>query len=174
MAQQVGQDLANVPFDKFIKNILLAMVEGQNAANSAFISGVEDLASKDNKVTIAWTDSSGTDQSITAPPIAYGLIPTLLQIQSGIIEIKMAITMKETTKETVGIKAHVGFALWGASVDAKYSNTYSYDVKGSSFVHIQVAPAPPPAPLMTIVQAIAKDLEQQVKVPAPAIPAKGA
>jgi len=154
MAVAIGQELAEVPFDEMIKNLLLAMVDAQNKANSSFIEGITELAG--TEVEIKYTKDS-TEKTITGNAIAFGILPTLLQIQQGVIEIKMAITMQRTRELQVGIKAKMGFSIFSASVNAKYSNTYSYKVEASSLIRIQVAPAPPPQPLMQVIEKIATD-----------------
>jgi len=151
-AVTVGQELASVPYDELIKNILLAMVAAQNEANASFIEGINDLVG--TEVKIKYKEDS-TEKEISGNALAFGILPTLLQIQSGIIEIKMAITLQQTREFQVGVKARMGFRVFSASVDAKYQNTYSYKVEGSSLVRIQVAPAPPPQPLMRAIEYIA-------------------
>jgi hypothetical protein len=154
MAAQIGQELASAPFDEMIRNLLLAMVAAQNEANTSFIEGVAELA--DTVVEIKYKKDS-EERTISGNAIAFGILPTLLQIQQGIIEIKMAITMERTRRVEVGVKAKMSFMCFSASVDAKYSSTYSYKVEASSLVRIQVAPAPPPAPLMKAIDKIAQD-----------------
>jgi hypothetical protein len=153
-ATQIGQELASVPFDEMIRNILLAMVDAQNQANSSFIEGIQELADAD--VEIKYKKGS-EEKTVTGNAIALGILPTMLQIQQGVIELKMAITMEKKREAQVGIKAKAGWAFFSASVDAKYSSSYSYKVEASSFVRIQVAPAPPPQPLMTVIQKIMED-----------------
>lgn len=157
-AQTVGSDLANVPFDEFIKNLLLAMVSGQNAANQSFLNGLNDLLNPDNQMTITWTDSSGKTQNITASPVAFGIMPVLLGIQNAEVQIKMAISMVQKTDFSVAVQAKAKFAFLTASVNAQYSNSYSYSVDASSYIDMHIAPVPPPASLMTVINAIAADL----------------
>ena len=153
-ALSIGQELASVPFDEMVKNLLLAMVAAQNEANTSFIEGVKELA--DTVVEIKYKKDS-TEKTISGNALAFGILPTLLQIQQGVIEIKMAVTMQRTREAKVGVKAKMGFSIFSASVDAKYSSTYSYKVEASSFIRIQVAPAPPPEPLMQAIKKIAED-----------------
>jgi hypothetical protein len=146
-ALSIGTELANVPFDQMIRNLLLSMVAAQNDANASFISGVQDLV--ETPVNLSYTkagDSSTTKTTISGNALAFGILPTLLQIQSGTIQIKMVITMQKTTEAEVKMHAKGGWAFFSASVDAKYSSKYSYSVEASSFIEIKVAPAPPPPP----------------------------
>jgi hypothetical protein len=167
-ALAIGTELAQVPFDQMIRNLLLAMVDAQNQANISFIEGVEDLV--ETPVTLSYTktsDNSSTKQTISGNALAFGILPTLLQIQSGTISIKMVITMTRTTEAEVKMSAKGGWAFFSATVDAKYSSKYSYSVEASSYIEIKVGPAPPPAPLMKAIDKIAQDTTPSA-APAPA------
>lgn len=157
-ALSIGTELATVPFDQMVQKLLLAMVSAQNEANTSFIQGVEDLA--DTAVEIKYKKATGTteeERTISGNALAFGILPTLLQIQSGTIQIKMVITMQKSSQADVSIKAKGGWLFYSASVDAKYSSKYSYSVEASSFIEIKVAPAPPPEPLMKAIEKIAQD-----------------
>ncbi|MCW4005680.1 MAG: DUF2589 domain-containing protein [Candidatus Bathyarchaeota archaeon] len=157
-ALSIGTELASVPFDQMIRNLLLAMVSAQNEANSSFIAGVQDLAEAEVSIKYNKTsDNSNQEQTISGNALAFGILPTLLQIQNGTIQIKMVITMQKTTEASVHVKAKGGWAFFSASVDAKYSSKYSYSVTASSFIEIKVAPAPPPEPLMRVIDKIVQD-----------------
>jgi len=157
-APSIGTELASVPFDQMIRNLLLAMVAAQNDANASFIQGVQDLAETPIELKYKKTsDNSNTEKSIAGNALAFGILPTLLQIQSGVIQIKMVITMQKSSEVSVNVKAKGGWAFFSASVDAKYSSKYSYNVEASSFIEIKVAPAPPPTPLMKAIELIVQD-----------------
>jgi hypothetical protein len=170
-ALSIGTELASVPFDQMIRNILLAMVDAQNQANTSFIAGVQDLV--ETPITLSYTktsDNSSSKQTINGNALAFGILPTLLQVQSGTIQIKMVITMTRTTEAEVKMSAKGGWAFFSASVDAKYSSKYSYSVEASSFIEIKVAPAPPPAPLMKAIEKIAQDTTPPATESAPETP----
>jgi len=148
----LGQELASVPFDQMIKNLLLAMVAGQNSANQAFISGVQDLAG--TQVTISYTPSGGGSAQVTGNALAFGILPVLLEISNAVITIKMDMTLATTSQVSLQVQAKADFWLYSASVNAKYQNSYSFSADASSSIEIHVAPAPPPKPLMDVINAI--------------------
>jgi len=165
-ALAIGTELAIVPFDQMIRNLLLAMVAAQNDANASFIAGVQDLVETPIELKYKKTsDNSNTEKSISGNALAFGILPTLLQIQSGTIQIKMVITMQRSTEAKVSVKAKGGWLFFSASVDASYSSKYSYSVEASSFIEIKVGPAPPPTPLMKAIDLIA---QESTPSPAPA------
>ena len=70
-ALSIGTELASVPFDQMIRNLLLAMVEAQNDANTSFIKGVQDLV--ETPVNLSYTkagDSSSTKTTISRQRIS--------------------------------------------------------------------------------------------------------
>lgn len=150
---QLGQELATVPFDQMIKNLLLAMVAGQNSANQAFISGVQDLAG--TQVTISYTPSGGGGTAqVTGNALAFGILPVLLEISNAVITIKMDMTLATTSQVSLQIQSKADFWLFSASVNAKYQNSYSFSADASSSIEIHVSPSPPPKPLMDVINAI--------------------
>ncbi|BBD72741.1 hypothetical protein HS1genome_1130 [Sulfodiicoccus acidiphilus] len=157
---QLGQELATVPFDQMIKNILLAMVAGQNAANAAFIAGVNDLANA--TLTIKYSTSSGSQKGsnteVTGNALAFGILPILLEISGAVITIKIDLTFVSQVQESVQVNAGVeglaDFLLFSASVNARYQNTYSFSADASSSIEIHVSPAPPPQPIMEVIKAV--------------------
>ncbi len=164
-ALSIGTELASVPFDQMVSKLLLAMVSAQNEANSSFIQGVTDLA--DTDVEIKYKKTTGAteeEKTISGNALAFGILPTLLQIQSGTIQIKMVVTMQRSSSADVSIKAKGGWLFYSASVDAKYSSKYSYSVEASSFIEIKVGPAPPPEPLMKAIEKIAQDAPPSIPV----------
>jgi hypothetical protein len=168
-ALSIGTELANVPFDQMVRNLLLSMVQAQNEANTSFINGVQDLV--DTPINLSYTkagDTSTTKTTISGNALAFGILPTLLQIQSGTIQIKMVITMQKTREAEVKMHAKGGWAFFSATVDAKYSSKYSYSVEASSYLEIKVAPAPPPAPLMKAIEKITEDTTPQSEASTPA------
>ncbi len=166
-ALEIGQELASVPFDEMIKNLLLAMVAAQDEANKSFIKGIEDLADTEVEIKYTKTGDGTTEKTISGNALAFGILPTMLQIQQGVIEIKMAITMQKTRELSVATKFKAKFWIFSASVDAKYSSTYSYKVEASSYIRIQVAPAPPPPPIMKAIEVIAADNPPNIPPPTP-------
>jgi len=153
----VAQEVANAPFGDMIRDLLLAMVSAQNEANEAFIAGVEELS--DTEVKISYTkktDSTTEEREISGNALAFGILPTLLQIQNGLIEIKMSVTITRNREVGVTVKAKAKFLFYSASVNAKYQASYGYKAEASSLVRITVGPAPPPQPLMDAINKIAE------------------
>ena len=151
----------NITFDEMIRDLLLAMVSSQNEANKNFIAGIEELAGTD--ITIGYTknlDGNKTEnREIKGNALAFGVLPTLLSIQSGIIEIRtaMSVAKNSSSSGTTNVKSRAGFIFKTETVDAKYQNTYSYKAESSSIIRITVVPTPPSQALMEAIRQVAEN-----------------
>lgn len=149
----VGQDLLNVPFPQMVLRLAMAITEAQTALDQNSIDILLELANEENLITVPIqlkenADGTYAKAEATMTLLQFGIMPTFYQFSESIIEVKMAITMAKSTKAEVGVKAKVGFACWSASVNAKYSQKYSYKVEGSSLLRTTLVPVPPPPRLI--------------------------
>ena len=153
----------NITFGEMIRDLLLAMVSSQNEANTSFIAGIEELAGTD--ITLSYTkDLNGKKENreIKGNALAFGVLPTMLSIQSGVIEIRTAMSVtKNSASSGTGstgksVKARAGYLFKTDTVDAKYQNTYSYKAESSSIIRITVVPTPPSQALMEAIKAVAE------------------
>ena len=77
-----------------------------------------------------------------------GILPTFYQFTEATIEVKLSITMKETTSSetkgtSLGLRAgRFGALAFGSPVDYRTANTYSYTAQGSSVLRATMRPAP--------------------------------
>jgi hypothetical protein len=150
-----------ISFDELIRDLLLALVSSQTQANKDFITSLDDLAA--TNIAIGYKKNTGDKtekREITGNALAFGITPVLLQIQSGVIEIKTALSVtKNTTSPSNGsgtsnVKGRAGFLFKAESVDAKYQNTYSYKAEFSSTIRITVVPTPAPQSLLDAIKAL--------------------
>jgi hypothetical protein len=149
----------NMTFDELVRDLLLAMVSSQNQANKDFIAGIEELAGTD--ITIGYTknvDGKKENREIKGNTLAFGMLPTLLSIQSGVIEIRTALSVTKNSAASgsagKNVKARAGYLFQTAIVDAKYQNIYSYKAETSSLIRITVVPTPPSQALMEAIKAV--------------------
>ena len=83
-----------------------------------------------------------------------GLLPTFYQFTEATIEVKLSITMKETTTSetkgtSLGLRAsRFGALAFGSPVDYRTANSYSYTAQGSSVLRATMRPVPPPPRLV--------------------------
>lgn len=166
LGSQVGHDLLDVPFPQMVLQLALAIASGQAALDQTSIETAKQLAASNFDVLTEIVDvitpkpGSAGGVSFTGAEVAStfnftnmsllqaGLFPTFYQFTESIIEVKMAISTKSSSEFSLEVKASGGFACFSASVDAKYSQKFSYSVDGSSLLRTTLRPAPPPSRLI--------------------------
>jgi len=168
MANQVGQELLNVPFPEMVKNLALAIAEGQTALDQNSLEVTKALAEQEIVLPGIPSAANPTPADVTFKLIALGISPTFYQFQEAIIEVKMAITMTISTDFTLKVGAQAKFRAFSASVNASYSRKYDYKVEGSSLLRVRLAPVPPPKAMQDYVEAFIQAKQAATPVPLPA------
>ena len=176
----VGAELLDVPFPQMVEKLALAIAVGQLAMDLESIKITSILA--DTKLpadTVPMViDESQSPTKITyypsEPLLVYGINPTWYQFTEAVIQVKMAITMVETTKTSSSLDEKFSvsdtntftagggggiLSLFGgpsisdtnkltvayaSTYDAKYSNKYQFKEQGTSQLSITLNPVPPP------------------------------
>jgi hypothetical protein len=171
----VGQELLDVPIADMVRDLAGAVAEGQLALDRASIDTLKFLASQANAIelipevveVIAPTNSSvGVNgQNVNVPGVSItqqptspvkttllqaGLLPTFYQFTEALIEVKLSVTLKQTsTTETSG---RPGFGkrsvmAFAAPVNFRNASTYSHTAEGSSLLRVTMKPVPAPVRL---------------------------
>lgn len=164
----VGQELLNVPFPQMVEKLALGIANGQHALDKNSTATAKALA----KTKIKLPDVADPDNDIEVSLIAVGIYPQFYQFSKAEIEVKMAITMALSTEFTLDVSVGVDWGVFSASVNASYSQKYSYDVSGSSRMYMLLNPVPPPTILQNYMNAVTqamlkKDDGQKVAVADP-------
>jgi hypothetical protein len=176
----VGAELLDVPFPQMVEKLALAIAVGQLAMDLESIKITSILANTDLPAdTVPMViDESQSPPKITyypsEPLLVYGINPTWYQFTEAVIQVKMAITMVETTKTSSSLDEKFSvsntntftagggggiLSLFGgpsisdtnkltvayaSTYDAKYSNKYQFKEQGTSQLSITLNPVPPP------------------------------
>jgi hypothetical protein len=171
----IGQDLLDIPFADLVRDLASAIAEGQLALDRSSIETLKFLMADENKIPIVPeiaeilepasrnVDVGGNSVPITgvsirasgAAPVMMtllqaGLMPTFYQFTEANIEVKLSITMKRTeSSETSSRPGMFGRSVlaFGAPVNFRTANTYSYTAQGSSTLRVTMRPVPPPSRL---------------------------
>ncbi len=151
-AQNIGRDLLNVPMGDMIRDMALGIAEAQVDLDQAGVKTAEYMSGA--RVAFGKNDD-GNPNNLSM--IELGFTPTFYQFVDTIIEVKIAIKITEEVteekSETTEQGSSSGFLrrfLGGnntrtTTVDAEYSNKYSYSAEGSSLLRTKLQPKPPPA-----------------------------
>ncbi len=172
----VGQELCNVPFGEMVRNLGMAIADAQYALDMSSVRIAQLMAGytveKDgNGVATTVKNDAGFVRlgDKDYPLLLLGFAPTFYQFVESIIEIKLEISMHESTEDEVrtkdrqvdrdkgiltglvkGHKSHV------TTVNARHAQKYSYSAEGSSLIRTKLVPVPPPAAFQEITGQIAK------------------
>jgi hypothetical protein len=159
MANQIGQELLNVPFAEMVTKLALGIADAQTKLDMNSTAVAKFMA----ETKIELPSITDPTQMIEFPILALGFFPGFYQFQKTVVEVKMAITMATTSETKIGVTAKGGFGPFAASVNASYSNKYEYKVEGSSFLSVTMVPAPPPAILQEYMEALVKKMSAELE-----------
>ena len=127
----VGQELLNVPFPEMVLKLASAIAEGQFKLDQVSCQIAKFMGSdKTAPVFLPDLTSDDPEATIKTSLIGAGFQPTFYQFTDTIIEVKMAITMNQSSEATFSTSASGGFMCFAASVNASFSSKYSYSVEG--------------------------------------------
>jgi len=132
------------------------MVYSQNEANSAFIASIEELAATD--VTLNYTkNNEGKDEKreLKGNALSFGVLPTLLSIQSSTVEIRTALSAAKSQQTKTTDQNRNSYLFKTDLVDAKYQNAYNYKPETSSIIKLTIVPTPPSAEMLEAIKAAA-------------------
>lgn len=158
MANQVGQELLNVPFPEMVTKLALGIADAQQRLDMNSTEVAKFMA----ETKIPLPSIKDPTKEIEFPVLAMGFFPGYYQFQETIIEVKMAITMATTTEAKVGVTAKAGWGPFSASVNASYSRKYEYKVEGSSRLYVKLVPVPPPAILQEYMEALIDKMSAEI------------
>jgi hypothetical protein len=88
--------------------------------------------------------------------LELGFTPTFFQLTEATVQAK--VSFSTTRSQEIGGKASIGggFAFFMASVNASYSQKYSYTADGSSSISAKFVSIPPPSLLTDVIRATIK------------------
>ena len=171
----IGQELLDVPIADMVRDLAAAVAEGQLSLDRASIDTLRFLASPANAIdlipqvteviasapttlSIGGNDVTVPGLSVTQQPVTpvkttllqAGLLPTFYQFTEALIEVKLSVTLKETSAtQTEGRPGFGkrGVMAFASPVNFRSQSTYSHTAEGSSLLRVTMKPVPPPVRL---------------------------
>ena len=143
------------PLPGMVKQLGVSIAEAQFAMDQTSLSIAKAMADPD----IQGLQLGGPD-SRKYCLLELGLTPTFYQMTNVTIEAKIAMSMGSSTEFSVGASISGGIGFFAASVNASYSNKYSYEASASSSIITQLTAIPPPPLLQEKLQAQLKERQQ--------------
>ena len=171
----IGQELLDIPVADMVRDLASAVAEGQLALDRASIDTLKFLADTANAIdlipqvteVIASAPSSVTvdGQAVTVPGVSVtqqpgapvkttllqaGLLPTFYQFTEASIEVKLSVSLKESSAtQTEGRPGFGGRGVmaFAAPVNFRNASTYSHTAEGASSLRVTMKPVPAPVRL---------------------------
>jgi len=162
MTHNVGHELLDVPFPAMIFNMANAIAQSQLALDNGSVEIMKMMGNKEvapvylPMINVSaegrLLDSDEDGNGFVTSMIGAGFQPTFYQFVETIIEVKMTIKMTENTTETreekyrrvsFGFGFFRLFSISVTPINAKYTNSFNYDVEGQSLIRTRLVPLPP-------------------------------
>lgn len=168
----LGRELLDVPFAEMVHNLALAIAQGQLELDRSAINTLAFLVDPANSIDLVTEITDvitsvprtatvpGTNQVVNytgaqvissgAAPVRMtlfqaGLSPTFYQFTEAVIEVKMAISIREGEPEDSRSRIGTAIKLHTSPVDYRTSNTFSYTAQDSSVLRATLRPVPAPS-----------------------------
>lgn len=165
--ENVGNELAEVPFGDLISNIAQGIADGQRALDMTSIQTLIALTQTQVEVIPEITEVLTAEPfpvhvsgqppievtgvrvqgSASAPvqmsALEAGILPTFYQFSEATIELKLSLQMREADQmQTDGKTARV-LVPFGSHVNFRTQSTFGYTAQAASTVSVTIRPVPP-------------------------------
>ncbi len=161
MSGQLMNELMQAPLPQMVERLGIAIAHAQAAMDRSGIAIADMMGNREDH----GVDIGGERKSL----IELGFTPSFYQVTEATIEARVAFSMAESSEVSLSVGAAagggIGFVMFAVSVNASYTNKYSFEATGSSAITAKFTALPPPAILTQILQ---KRLEKSpTPTPAP-------
>jgi hypothetical protein len=168
----VGNELAEVPFGDLISNIAQGIADGQRALDLTSIQTLVALAQTQVDVIPEITEvltpepfsvpvsghpsvevtgvrvDASASQPVQMSALQAGILPTFYQFTEATIELKLSMQMREADQtQTDGSTARV-LVPFGSHVNFRTQSTFGYMASAASTVNVTMRPVPPDSRLV--------------------------
>jgi len=137
MATQVTTELQQSPLPELVQKLGIAISQAQLAMDRNSLATAQLFADQENGADL---NGQGTRSLLE-----LGFTPTFYQITEAVIEARVAFSSSDSTEIGVGASIGVNIGFFAASVNAHYTNRYSFDASGSSSIRAKFVAVPPPS-----------------------------
>lgn len=138
MPTRVVTELQEAPLPEMIERLGVAVAQAQFALDRNSVEIARLLSDSENGIDLG--DGAGTRSLLE-----LGFAPTFYQITEATIEARVAFSSKQSEDFTIGGSVGVNVVFFTASINASYTNRYSFEATGSSMVRARFVSVPPPA-----------------------------
>lgn len=151
----VGQMLTQADLGQIIQSVGVGISKAQYAMDSSSIELLERLAA--HTVTLSPTGNDGQPSGAPANTrtlLSLGFTPTFYQISEVNLEAKisMSTTSSEEFSSSASLRVGSPISIAAVTVDASYSNKYSFSAEASSMIKARFVALPPPMELRQAIE----------------------
>ncbi|HLT40919.1 MAG TPA: hypothetical protein VK034_31795 [Enhygromyxa sp.] len=135
MADATMEALEQAPLATLVENLGLGIARAQAALDRSAIELAVKLADPELGLELG-----GQRRSL----LSLGFAPTFYQFTEATIDIKVSFSTARSNEFSIGASVGVTAVMFTASVNASYSQKYSYKAEGSSAVTTRLVTVPAP------------------------------
>lgn len=128
------------PLPQMLESLVLSLADAQHGLTMKAVDAIIAMSKPENGVAIP---GDGAKRSL----LELGFEPLFLHITEATITARVALSSTETTEYGVGGTVGVSYGILSASVNAHYSNKYTFESQASSEIRAKVVSVPVPAVL---------------------------
>ncbi len=175
---QIGSELQDVDFGELVRSIAQGIADGQHALDLSSIATLQTLSTTQVGVipeiaevitpepfqvpvsgqSPVWVTgarvTSTPSDPVTMSALQAGILPTFYSFAEATINLKVAISLRETQEVSTDGTVTTGFRAFGQHVNFRTQNTYSYSVDASAAVNVTMRPVPPPRSLQPAIVTV--------------------
>lgn len=134
------------PLPQLIEKLGLSIANAQFALDRNAIEIARLLARADSGIQLPGDDR-------TRSMLELGFAPTFYHLTEATIEARVAFTIGQSSAFSVSASASAGIGFFAASVNASYSQKYSFEATASSTISAKFVSIPPPAVFQELLRA---------------------
>ena len=155
-AAKVFRMIGNSPLPTLINSLGTAVAEAQYNMDLFVAKAIKTLADKDTY----GVELPGYSEKKSL--LELGFIPSFYHFSEINLNVKLALSSMESEAFDVSVGATVGKPMvFGVSLNASYSNKYSFSANASSEVNTKIVSIPPPTILNEILQEYNNKLKKE-------------
>jgi hypothetical protein len=140
---KITKMLEQAPLGKMIESMANALVDAQSGLTMKTVEAIEKLSQQKVKLP-----NDTQEYSL----LTLGLIPSFMHFSEATISAKLVFSCSESEETSLNAQAGGSVGAFSASVNAGYSNKYSFSAEGASELNARIISVPPPDILLERLQ----------------------
>lgn len=132
--------MEHAPLPQIVENLAFSLADAQHGLTMKAVEAIVEMSKPDKGILLPGESSK---RSL----LELGFQPLFLHLSEATLTARVALSSTETTEWGVGGSVGVTYGIVAASVNAHYSNKYTFESAASSEIKAKVVSVPMPAAL---------------------------